>query len=119
MCDAGGCFNVLRKEFMDKTLDPSFFVLYSAHHQRCGQSIERTDFRVVTKQDLFAWSRDLAANGAVQPLPIRCDTCAEDVQATHVRIIKDAHSIPRTVVPDMEIKSFHPDDWILKIKEDT
>jgi hypothetical protein len=40
------------------------------------------------------------------------------VQATHVRIIKDAHSIPRTVVPDVEIKSFHPDDWILKIKED-
>jgi hypothetical protein len=116
MCDAGDCFNVLGKEFMDKTHDPSFFVLYSAHHQRCGQSIERTDFRVVTRQDLFAWSRDLAANGSVQPLPIHCDTCAEDVQATHVRIVKDTDSIPRTIVPGVEIKSFHPDDWLLKIE---
>jgi hypothetical protein len=102
---------------MDKTHESSFFVLYSACHQRCGQFVERTDFRVVTKNDLFVWSQDMSASGSFQPLPLHCDTCAEDVQATHVRIIKDGNPIPRTVVPEVEIKKFRPEDWIVKIKE--
>lgn len=102
---------------MNKSHEPSFFVLYSACHQRCGRFVERTDFRVVTKEDLFEWSRDFSSPGSFQPLPLHCDTCAEDVLATHVRIIKDADPHPRTVVPEVEIKKFHPDDWLVKIHE--
>jgi hypothetical protein len=103
---------------MDKVRESFFFVLYSAHHKRCGQFVERPDFRVVTHQDLVAWSHDMTMQGSVQPLPLHCDTCAEDIQPTHIRIIKDADSIPHTVVPDIEIASFNPDDWILKVKGD-
>ncbi len=101
---------------MDKDRESFFFVLYSAQHQRCGRFVERTDFRVVTHDDLLAWSRDVTSNGAVQPLPLHCDTCAEDLQATHIRILKDADSVPHTVVPDIKIANFNPDDWILKMK---
>jgi hypothetical protein len=102
---------------MDKTHEPSFFVLYSACHQRCGRLVERTDFRVVTKNDLDVWSKDMTTNASFQPLPLHCDTCAEDIQATHVRIVKDGDPIPRTVVPDVEIRRFRPEDWILRIQE--
>ena len=103
---------------MEKNQESSFFVLYSAYHKRCGQFVERADFRVVTREDLLAWSKDMAKTGSVQPLPLHCDTCAVDVRATHIRILKDADSIQRTVVPDIEIGHFKPDDWILKTKED-
>jgi hypothetical protein len=102
---------------MDKTHEPSFFVLYSACHQRCGRLVERTDFRVVTKNDLDVWSKDMTTNASFQPLPLHCDTCAEDIQATHVRIVKDGDPIPRTVVPEVEIKKFKQEDWIFKMKE--
>jgi hypothetical protein len=103
---------------MDKTLESSFFVLYSACHQRCGRFLERADFRVVTKHDLFAWSKDISANNSFQPLPLHCDVCAEDIQATHVRIIKDGDPVSHTVVPEVEIKKFKPEDWIVKITEE-
>jgi hypothetical protein len=103
---------------MDKTHESSFFVLYSACHQRCGHFVERTDFRVVTKRDLVAWSQDMSTNGSFQPLPLHCDTCAEDIQPTHVRIIKDGDPLPHTVVPEVEITKFKPDDWIINLKED-
>lgn len=102
---------------MDKTHESSFLVLYSACHQRCGQLVERTDFRVVTKHDLLAWSRDMNTNSSFQPLPLHCDTCAEDVQATHVRIVRDGNPISRTVVPEVEIKKFKPEAWLIKIQE--
>jgi hypothetical protein len=98
--------------------DSHFFVLYSAQHSRCGHFIERADFRVVTKDDLFAWSRDTAATGSVQPLPLHCDRCSEDVQATHLRIIKDVYPVARTIVPEVEIKHFNANDWILKVNKD-
>jgi len=103
---------------MDKTHESSFFVLYSACHQRCGHFVERTDFRVVTRLDLVAWSRDMSTNSSFQPLPLHCDTCAEDIQPTHVRIIKDGDPLPHTVVPEVEIKKFKPDEWIINLKED-
>ena len=103
---------------MDKTHESSFFVLYSACHQRCGRFVERTDFRVVTKHDLFEWSNDIATNGSFRPLPLHCDSCSEDLEATHVRIIKDGDPVPRTVVPEVEIKKFKPDNWIVTMKED-
>ena len=102
---------------MAKVYDPHFFVLYSAQHGRCGHFIERADFRVVTKDDLFAWSRDAATTGFVQPLPLRCDRCSEDVQATHLRIIKDIYPVARTIVPEVEIKHFNANDWILKVNK--
>ena len=102
---------------MDSPQNAHFFVLYSARHQRCGQFVERTDFRVVTMEDLFVWSEDVTRSGAVQPLPLRCDACAEDVAATHVRILHDGQSVARTVVPEIEIHRFHPEDWILKLKQ--
>ena len=100
---------------MDEAYDPHFFVLYSAQHGRCGHFIERADFRVVTKDDLFAWSRDAATTGFVQPL--HCDRCSEDVQATHLRIIKDIYPVARTIVPEVEIKHFNANDWILKVNK--
>jgi hypothetical protein len=102
---------------LDNDHHSHFFVLYSARHQRCGQFVERTDFRVVTREDLFAWSEDVTHNGSVQPLPLRCDACSEDLQATHIRILHDAQSVARTVVPEVEIQQFHPNDWILKLKQ--
>jgi hypothetical protein len=105
------------RKILDKTHESSFFVLYSACHQRCGRFVERTDFRVVTRHDLIEWSRDVSANDSFQPLPLHCDACAEDVQATHVRIVRDGDPIARTVVPQVEIKKFKPKDWILKLKE--
>ena len=99
---------------MGTSYDPHFFVLYSAQHTRCGRFIERADFRVVTKDDLFAWSRDTVTTGFVQPLPLHCDRCSEDVQATHLRIIKDIYPIARTIVPEVEIRRFNANDWILK-----
>jgi hypothetical protein len=100
---------------MNTPHDPHFFVLYSAFHERCGHFLERADFRVVTKEDLFAWSRDMAAVGSVQPLPLHCNLCAEDIQPTHLRIIKDSDPHVYTVVPEVEIKRFNPNDWILKV----
>ena len=90
-----------------------FFVLYSAQHVRCGHFLERADFRVVTRDDLLAWSLDMAKAGAIQPLPLHCDQCSEDVQATHLRIIKDDYPLPHTVVPEVKIRLFNPNDWIL------
>lgn len=103
---------------MEKHRETHFFVLYSAQHHPCGQFLERADFRVVTRDDLYAWSRDTAATGSVQPLPLHCDSCAEDIHPTHLRIIKDSDSLPKTVVPAIEIRKFNPNDWILKISED-
>lgn len=103
---------------MEETLSAHFFVLYSAHHPPCGHFIERADFRVVTREDLFAWSNDIAASGGVQPLPLHCDACAEDFHPTHVRIIKDADASAHTVVPEIELKKFNPEDWILNVKHD-
>jgi hypothetical protein len=103
---------------MGNSYDPHFFVLYSAQHGRCGHFIERADFRVVTKDDLFAWSRETAAAGSVQPLPLHCDRCSEDVQATHLRIIKDVYPVARTIVPEVELKHFNANDWILKVNKD-
>jgi len=103
---------------MSRIHEPAFFVLYSACHQRCGRFVERTDFRVVTKNDLLEWSRDFVTPGSFQPLPLHCDRCAEDVTATHVRIIKDADPAPRTVVPEVEIKKFNPEDWLVSLHED-
>ena len=102
---------------MDKAHESSFSVLYSACHQPCGRSVERTDFRVVTKHDLFVWSLDMSKNDSFQPLPLHCDACAEDVQATHIKIVKDGEPVPRTVVPEVEINKFRPEDWIVKITE--
>ena len=103
---------------MDKAYDPHFFVLYSAQHGRCGLFIERADFRVVTKDDLFAWSRDTSSTGLVQPLPLHCDRCSEDVQPTHLRIIKDVYPVVQTIVPEVEIKRFDANDWILRVNKD-
>ncbi len=103
---------------MGNSSDSHFFVLYSAQHRRCGHFIERADFRVVTKDDLFAWSRDTATTGFVQALPLHCDRCSEDVQATHLRIIKDVYPVARTIVPEVEIKHFNANDWILKANKD-
>ena len=103
---------------MGSSYDPNFFVLYSAQHSRCGRFIERADFRVVTKDDLFAWSRDTASTGVVQPLPLHCDRCSEDVPATHLRIIKDVYPVARTIVPEVEIKQFNANNWILKVDKD-
>jgi len=101
---------------MNAPPESHFFVLYSAHHKRCGHYLERADFRVITKADLDAWSRDLTVNGLVNALPLHCDSCSEDVQPTHLRIIEDAHLMPRTIVPEIEITKFNPHDWILKTK---
>jgi len=30
----------------------------------------------------------------------------------------DADPLPRTVVPEVELKRFKPDDWIVNIKEE-
>jgi hypothetical protein len=103
---------------MEKHRETHFFVLYSAHHQPCGHFIERADFRVVTRDDLFAWSSDMASTGSVQPLPLHCDSCSEDIRPTHLRIIKDSESAAQTVVPEIEIRKFNPEDWIFKVKED-
>jgi len=103
---------------MGNSYDSHFFVLYSAQHRRCGNFIERADFRVVTKADLFAWSRDTVTTGSVQPLPLHCDRCSEDVEATHLRIIKDVYPIARTIVPEVEIKHFNANDWILKVNKE-
>jgi hypothetical protein len=103
---------------MKNSCDSHFFVLYSAQHQRCGHFIERADFRVVTKDDLFAWSRETASAGRVQPLPLHCDRCSEDVQATHLRIIKDVYPVARTIVPEVDIKHFNANDWILKVNKE-
>jgi hypothetical protein len=120
--DTAGVINSFPKYFtvvrMGNFDDPHFFVLYSAQHSRCGYFIERADFRVVTKEDLFAWSRDTATAGFVQPLPLHCDRCSEDLQATHLRIIKDMYPIARTIVPEVEIKHFNANDWILKVNKD-
>lgn len=102
---------------MNKIQDASFSVLYSARHQRCGRSVERTDFRVVTQQDLFRWSQDFVTADSFQPLPLHCDVCAEEVLPTHVRITKDVDSMTRTVVPEVEITKFNPDDWRVAIEE--
>jgi hypothetical protein len=99
---------------MDSPNETHFLVLYSAHHERCGHFIERADFRVATKEDLIAWSHDMATGGSAHPLPLHCDNCAEDLQATHIRIVKDADPIAHTVVPELEIERFNPDSWILK-----
>jgi hypothetical protein len=98
---------------MGSAEDSRFFVLYSALHSRCGHFVERADFRVVTEDDLFVWSRDMTNSGLIQPLPLRCDQCAEDVPATHLRIIRDDYPLPHTVVPEVKIKHFNPNDWIL------
>ena len=103
---------------MTNPYDAHFFVLYSAQHGRCGHFVERADFRVVTKDDLFAWSRDAAAAGSVQPLPLHCDCCSEDIEATHLRIIKDVYPVARTIVPEVEINHFNAEDWILKVNQD-
>jgi hypothetical protein len=99
---------------MDNLYIPHFFVLYSAQHSRCGHYIERADSRVVTKDDLFAWSLNTGTSGCIQPLPLHCDRCSEDVQATHLRIIKDVYPVAHTIVPEVEIKRFNANDWILK-----
>lgn len=102
---------------MDKPGESHFFVLYSAQHERCGNYIERADFRVATKEDLFAWSDEMATCGSVNALPLHCDTCAEDLQPTHLRIIENAHILAHTVVPEVEIEGFNPESWIVKMKE--
>lgn len=102
---------------MDTHHESHFFVLYSAHHKRCGHFIERADFRVVTREDLDAWSRDMTAIGSVQPLPLHCFTCAEELQPTHIRIIEDSDPIAHTIVPEVEISHFKPNDWILRVKQ--
>jgi len=102
---------------MENKHETHFFVLYSAHHQPCGHFIERADFRVATREDLFAWSTDMANTGSIQPLPLHCDSCSEDVHPTHLRIIKGLDSVAKTVVPEIEIRKFNPEDWILKVKE--
>ena len=103
---------------MDKTHDSHYFVLYSAQHSRCGHFVERADFRVVTRDDLLAWSRDTATTGSLQALPLRCDWCSEDIQATHLRIIEDVYPTAHTIVPEVEIRRFNPHDWILKVNKD-
>ena len=103
---------------MDKSSETHFFVLYSAQHERCGGFVEREDFRVATKEDLLAWSDEMAMNGSEHPLPIRCDTCAEDVQPTHLRIMKDADTLAHTVVPEVEIRGFNPESWIQSLKRE-
>ena len=94
--------------------EPYFFVLYSARHHRCGQFIERADYRVLSKQDLLAWSSDLGANGTVKALSLHCAACSEDFSPTHLRILEDLDPSARTIVPEIEIKKFNPYDWILK-----
>jgi hypothetical protein len=54
----------------------------------------------------------------MQPLPLHCDSCSEDVHPTHLRIIRGLDRVARTVVPETEIKKFNPEDWILKVTED-
>ena len=103
---------------MDKSVTTHFSVLYSAQHKRCGNYVERADFRVATKEDLFAWSEEVTSRGSVQALPLRCDACAEDLTPTHLRIIKDEQSLPHTVVPEVEIKGFSPESWIVKMKQE-
>lgn len=103
---------------MERNSVTHFVVLYSAHHPSCGRYIERSDFRVVTREDLFAWSNDMRASGGVQPLPLHCDACAEDFYPTHVRITRDATASVHTVVPEIEIKKFNPEDWILNATHD-
>ncbi len=103
---------------MEKSAAAHFSVLYSAQHKRCGNYIERADFRVATKEDLFAWSEEVSSKGSVQPLPLRCDACAEDLSPTHLRIIKDEYTLAHTVVPEVEIKGFSPESWLLKMKEE-
>jgi hypothetical protein len=102
---------------MDQPSESHYFVLYSAQHKRCGNHIERADFRVATKEDLFAWSDEIALHGSVKALPLHCDTCAEDLQPTHLRIINNTRIISHTVVPEVEIKGFNPENWIVKMKE--
>jgi hypothetical protein len=68
----------------------------------------------MTKDDLVAWSNDLTVNGLVSALPLHCDSCLEDVQPTHLRIVEDADLMPKTIVPEIEITKFNPHDWILK-----
>lgn len=101
---------------MDPLQESHFFVLYSARHNRCGHFLERADFRVMTKSDLINWSRDMAANGLANALPLHCDACAEKVQPTHVRVVEDANPMPRTIVPEMEIAAFNPNDWIIRTR---
>ena len=99
---------------MTNSRESHFFILYSARHQRCGHFIERADYRVVSKDDLIAWSRDLTSNGKPKILSLHCDKCAEDISPTHLRIIEDTEPVTRTVVPEMDLRRFDPKDWILK-----
>ncbi|MEX1276316.1 MAG: hypothetical protein WEB62_07930 [Bacteroidota bacterium] len=94
--------------------EPHVFVLYSSRHRRCGQFIERADYRVLSENDLLTWSRDLNTNGTIKPLTLHCVACSEDFPATHLRIIEDIDPKPRTLVPEIEIKQFNPRDWIVK-----
>jgi len=94
--------------------DPHFFILYSARHHRCCQFVERADYRVISKEDLFAWSQEVAARGSVEALSLHCDACAEDFSPTHLCILEDTDPMGRTVVPEMEIEKFNPSDWLLK-----
>jgi hypothetical protein len=105
-----------RRLFMNSPRESHFFVLYSARHSRCGHFLERADFRVITKDDLIHWSHDMAAKGLASTLPLHCDACSEDVPPTHLRVVEDANLMPRTIVPEIEITKFKPDDWILKTK---
>ncbi|MBI3586712.1 MAG: hypothetical protein HY088_06250 [Ignavibacteriales bacterium] len=98
---------------MDAEEKPLFFVLYSAHHERCGEFLERADSRITTKEDLLRWSQGMLPGMQPDTLPIHCYKCAEDVTPTHLRIIAEVGSTVQSVVPEIEIKKFNPGDWIL------
>lgn len=93
---------------------PQLFVLYSARHHRCGLFLERADYRILSKEDLQAWSHDLTSNGKLKTLTLHCDVCAEDIPPTHVRVIEDSDPKATTLVPEVEIKKFKLADWIIK-----
>lgn len=92
---------------------PLFFILYSARHERCGEFLERADYRVITKEDLLKWSRGMLPETRPNILPLHCDKCSEDIVPTHLRIIADTDVSVQLVVPEIEIKKFNPRDWIL------
>ena len=62
-------------------------LIYSAIHDRCGMELRRSDWRIVTQEDLNALQRDTTSNGRLNMIELYCHRCVETFMPTHLQIV--------------------------------
>lgn len=88
-----------------------YCVMYSGHHQQCGQEVEEPGRQFISRRELRLWLGEALGSDAASLFKLRCGKCGRSFEPSHLFIVEVGVGCARTLVPVTKVESFDPKAW--------